>query len=536
MEMKVLSKEERILFEAAAFADVPRLCTKQGIAQPRWDVGDCFVELTRCVTKDEYLAHLAAAETAGWEPCCVQALPLLKVIYTAAFRKGRRILSFAFYDFPPEDGQLCSKLYTTVFLTPEYRTFDCGDLFADLPLPETSSPRDCGEGNFIRTVPEAERNGYDALCAALDAGGWQKTYDNGAGLAATMFTARYTKGARTLTALYAAPSRKLYITVGRGQAPLSCHVKDDPAWRAGFLPGIKTSLHMLELWHFGNSFVIRLKNGHFLISDGGTRDDTPYLIAYLERLVPKGEKPVVEGWFISHFHGDHCGVLMELGLNDKWSKRIVVEGVYASVPSVEMLALDWNSPGVVQLSRRMSRFVRTSSGEPTPFYRLHTGERYYFADITVDVLLSQELLPYKDSTGDLNDTSTWLLFNIEGQKVLLAGDGDKGGMKLLMDNYTSDFMTVDVMSLLHHGWNTRNFFTDYCRVKTMLFTCHSIVPPYRAAETEYLKSKVREWFPWGDGTKKLVFPYHVGEAVCMPPFEWEEHQGEVRVCVPPNVG
>ena len=61
--------------------------------------------------------------------------------------------------------------------------------------------------------------------------------------------------------------------------------------------GAKTTFHMLELHDLGNSFLFQLKNGHFIISDGGRKTDLPYLLDYLGSLVPEGEKPVIEGWF-----------------------------------------------------------------------------------------------------------------------------------------------------------------------------------------------------------------------------------------------
>ncbi|MBQ7485211.1 MAG: hypothetical protein IJT78_01140 [Oscillospiraceae bacterium] len=527
MELKLLSDEERLLFEKDAFADVPPLVTAQGETHPVEERGDCFFQLTNYVNIEEYHAYLQTVESAGWQLIVrYDGIPIPADNITL-FRKDRRLLEVIYYDFQ-NHAFLNPKLYVSVSLVPPYRIREPGDLFRDVALPEAQPARDCGEGNFIALTENAARSEYDALLAAVCRDGWGKQYDNGAGLADAVFTALFTKDTRTLCALYTAPSHRLYVTVGEEQAPPSPYLTDDPARRGGFVPGLRTSLHMLELWHFGNSFVIQLKNGHFLVSDGGLRQDVPYLVDYLEQLAPAGEKPVIEGWFISHGHGDHCGVLMELALNGEWGERITVEGVYFSQPSVDMLALDHAGLGSMGLIHRMPDKIRTAAGVPTPFYRLRTGERYYFADITVDVLLAQELIPFESCTGDLNDTSAWLLFTVEGQKILLAGDGDKSGMKLLMENYTSAFMAVDVMSVLHHGSNVRNEFTDFCSVKTALYPCYDTSKLRKKEQNDYLKSKVAEWFAWGDGTRVLTFPYRVGESVRIPPRDWKYHRDETR--------
>ena len=546
MEYKGFPEDRRVLPRDDTFLGLPVFKTEKGTLNSREDVGNSYLEYYLGVKREEYLAYKDALAADGWQQVTHHAEPIRIVVNTSIFAKDRRILALMCFDFP-ESMWLPRKFFRTVALRPGYRMFDAGDLFADVPGFEDraggtaadgtetdagifSAPRDTGEGHFTAVRDGVTREGYDEYLVRLARSGWTQIQKSS--IADTMFTALYEKDGRRLSALLAAPSRKLYVTVGEEADTLSPHLFDLPEWRRKIDVDAKTSLHMLELWHFGNSFVIHLKNGHFLISDGGSRCETPYLLDYLESLTGGG-KPVIEGWFISHLHADHCGVLIELALDERWSSRLELDGVYISIPSAEMLALDPSGMGVAEILRLLPERIRTSAGKPVPFYRLRTGERYYFADITVDAIMTQELLPYEDCTGDLNDTSAWLIFNIEGQKVLLAGDGDKGGMKLLMDNYSPEFMRMDVMGLLHHGWNTRDFFTDYCRTRTMLFTCYGTDGPKQKAEANaHVKEMVEEYFPWSDGTRVLTFPYHVGESVCLPHFDWKYHRGEVRPCTP----
>ncbi|MBQ9392974.1 MAG: hypothetical protein IJU18_03155 [Oscillospiraceae bacterium] len=528
MKLKPLADEDRKLFLPDALQDLPVLrVAGTEYPTPDEDCGDCFLWRVRDASQQDYENYRRAAEQLGWSLLIDHQQPLRRKYNTCAYRKDRRILQIMFDVF----DSLPPTIFVTVALLPEYRYVDCGDLFDEFPELQAYPAEDCGEGNFIKTVPDADPADYEALVASACARGWEKRADNGAGLAGSVFTTLFTKNGRTLCALYTAATRRLYLTAGEGEA-VSPHLKDDPARRSGFLPGAKTSLHMLEQWHFGNSFVLRLKNGHFLVSDGGHRGETPYLLDYLDSLTPPGETPVVEGWFISHAHSDHSGTLIEMGIDSRWRDRVVVDGIYFSTPSLEMTQLEPGGSGIMSLMHLVSRNLRTSAGEPTPFYRPRMGERYYFADVTVDVLHAQEILRFCDCSGDLNDTSTWLLVTVEGQTLLLGGDGDKGGIKLIMENYTPEFMTLDMMTLLHHGWNTRDEFTDFCRVKTVLFTCYRSGPPGKRAQNEYLRSKAEECLPWGDGTKVLTFPYRVGEAVCLPRQEWKYNEGETRPNMP----
>jgi len=263
------------------------------------------------------------------------------------------------------------------------------------------------------------------------------------------------------------------------------------------------------------------------VSDGGTYCEIQYLIDYLETLVKKGEKPIIEAWFISHSHTDHCGALRAIAEYPECANRIYVEGIYYNEPGDTFINLEPAVRAEVFLMKEAAEVLRTTKGEAVPIYRPQMGQRYYFSDITVDIVMSQELLSAELCSGDINDGSTWCMFTIEGQKCLLGGDGDIGGMENIMAAYAEGFLDVDVFSLLHHGHNTRNNFTDFCKIQTVLVTRRS-EPDVRIEENQYLKGKVKEWLLMGEGTRILTFPYQAGESECLPHKEWIYHKDKER--------
>ena len=86
----------------------------------------------------------------------------------------------------------------------------------------------------------------------------------------------------------------------------------------------------------------------------------------------------------------------------------------------------------------------------------------------------------------------------------------------------------DFMTLLHHGHNTRDFFTDACTVKTCLVTNRGKLPASRVKENEHFKSSVEEWITWETGTCVFEFPYQVGEWKRREALEWIHHDGVDR--------
>lgn len=286
---------------------------------------------------------------------------------------------------------------------------------------------------------------------------------------------------------------------------------------------------MLELYDYGNSFVIQLKNGHFILNDGGTKEDFPYLVEYLESLVPEGEKPVIDAWFISHPHGDHIGWLKGIYEHQDYIERFCVEAIYFNLPGEDIYI--WESSQTDEFVKRYI-YLSDSKGETPKVYRPEIGQRYYFDDITVDIVSTQEQLVPENHTQTVNDSSMWLMYTIEGQKFMLCGDAAAGAAKNAMRIYDSSYFEMDVFTAFHHGLNVYDYFTDYCTFKTVLY------PGYRCgskstaedrvheAENAHLIESAQEAIAYGKGTVVLTFPYEVGTAEIMPAQEWIYHPGE----------
>lgn len=389
---------------------------------------------------------------------------------------------------------------------------------------------DYGDGNYVIGIEGSTLAYYQEYLKKLEEEGYVKLVDNGEkGLVDSVYTSTYAKDDLSLTITHVVNIDKTYVSACHDRK-ISEHMFYKDEYVAGITAEAKTTMYMLELYDWGNSFVYQLKNGHFIVEDGGMESEAPYLIDFLESLTPEGEKPIIEAWFISHAHDDHMGALRAITKSQTYSNRILVDGIYycAANQSVNLEGGTVNQDEIVRLAGNV---LQTSRGEKTPLYRPKTGERYFFCDITVDIVHCQEQLPvanYAGVRGWYNETSTVLMYTVEGQKILAGGDSDAGVMRTIMRVYDAEYLEVDVFTLLHHGINTVNMFTDFCSVNTALFTAWStkgLNKNIGQIENSYLKEHVAEYYAWGKGTVALTFPYKVGEAEILPKNEWIYHGG-----------
>ena len=387
-----------------------------------------------------------------------------------------------------------------------------------------------GGNNYIIHKHEQSKEDYLQCLSSLENNGYVKYADNGDGFGGTVFSSTYIKDELAVHVVYFSCEKHMSISFCEG--PISEHLIYQDSYVADKHAGAKTTMHMLELFRLGNSFLFQLKNGHFIISDGGLAADLPYLLDYLESLVPEGERPIIEAWFITHAHGDHSGALCQFSKHTEWMERVCVEGVYYSSPNEEKVLGICGCEILDYEIRWVTRRLRNVSGEPTKLYRPQTGQRYYFNDITIDILLAQEQVPFGYFRKDLNTSSTVCLFTIEGQKCFFSGDIQEEGLDFVIRNYPKEYLEVDFFTLNHHGMNLSMEFADYATAKTMLLTVRDVVPIRKLRETKQMCEKAEESVVWGDGTKVFTFPYETGTFETLPQKEWIYNENEERAPQP----
>lgn len=164
-------------------------------------------------------------------------------------------------------------------------------------------------------------------------------------------------------------------------------------------------------------------NGEFMLIDGGNVDDSSLVVSYLQRQGVEELTAVV----CSHGHEDHAGGLAGV------MAVFPVQAVYAPTRTYSSACFD-----------DFMYYVNQQNLEiiiPAP------GDRFALGDAEVTVLGPVE------SYADINNTSLVLSVTYGENSFLFTGDMELEAENDLLDYY-SDFPTVDVLKVGHHGSST----------------------------------------------------------------------------------
>lgn len=428
-------------------------------------------------------------------------------------------------------------------VTSSVRTFadwTTQEVFQDVPAmivegTQVTEPLDVGDKTYLINVNGTVKEDFDAYLVTLEEGGFTKYADNGEnGIGGAVYNAIYTKEKLVVNVTHMVKINKTYIYASNG-LPLSEHLNYKDEYVANNVEGAETTLHLMELYDRGTSFVLQLKNKHFIVIDGGLNNDAFYLLDYLEKLAPNGEKPVVEAWFFSHAHGDHMGALQEMVENSECLNRILVNGFYYNDPSQEVFQeLGASAVKKTYISMAASR-LKTEDGKNPEVYVPQAGQRYYFNDISIEIAFSQDAYHKSNIGTDVNDTSTWCVYNIEGQKFMEIGDAATGSISAVKRIYDSEYFDLDMYAVSHHGINVYDDFTDFLSYETLIYPCYRVgsiyyeIAKYACVEQNaYMLAKAKEAYGFGNGTVVFTFPYAVGTADVLAPTDWIYHKDVER--------
>lgn len=276
----------------------------------------------------------------------------------------------------------------------------------------------------------------------------------------------------------------------------------------------------------GMGYVIMLEDGRFVLFDGGseTGGSSDRLWQILSNLhekasgaAPSPQNPVrIAAWFLTHSHNDHYAA----------PKAFLTK--YGKTGMLRMEYLFGNYPSMISVHNAFGKdsfLTNNASSLPSmvqgggKFVRIHTGDKFYFANLEIEVLCTQEdLNPLRMEI--FNDTSSIVRFTMratdeEGNRVenreavttsVWTGDAFVYGSRFCSAMYGS-YLESDMVQLAHHGnIGCESPFYAFIRPTTVWFP-NNYEPflSYTSGTNSRWQNKVDYELVYGIGSVKYVY-------------------------------
>lgn len=185
------------------------------------------------------------------------------------------------------------------------------------------------------------------------------------------------------------------------------------------------------------AYIIRADDGTITVIDGGMPDSAMEVENYLVQF-----GGIVDTWIITHPHGDHGGVLVEV----LEKKRIKIKRIMHI-----SLEENWVEEHEKASLPFLSKYNRALKESKVPVLEVKKKDVFLLGDgIELKILSGRN---ETITVNPINNSSLVFTVKSKSKTILFLGDlGVEGGNALLLENNIEDFR-ADYVQMAHHGQN-----------------------------------------------------------------------------------
>ena len=204
----------------------------------------------------------------------------------------------------------------------------------------------------------------------------------------------------------------------------------------------------------GMGYVVCLRDGTFLVVDGGFRNEeiAEKLWNTLDNNNQLSGKPVISCWIFTHGHMDHIGAFKTF--TGEYADKVELKSVLYSFPTTEQTLLHGGSE-VAREQENFRQYIGEYAGNPT-VYKARTGQKLQFAGCEIEMLFTLEDYVWPKELTYFNDSS--LVFGLTlsdgttAQRLMMLGDCSVPSANILVARYGS-YLQSDAVQVAHHGYD-----------------------------------------------------------------------------------
>ena len=378
----------------------------------------------------------------------------------------------------------------------EINGYDIGNLSDYIEVPEYNdrafdqSDIDLGQSSVMHIAENTTLDEYNDFLEEMEFNGFVAYTNNQIG---DNHYATFLTGAQIVNVMYLAAKNETRVTVDNREEYDLPGLESDNIYKEIVDPSLTVVGIGTSGYPGGMGYVYKLSNGEFFIIDGGiTRDEqcsnkaecsAEWLYYTLQELADDPDNIVVAGWLLTHIHNDHLGAFIDMAKDTKYTDKISVKKVIYSQPNDEHLK------HVGKEYRKVWMPDALEGWKPDEVVKAHPGQKFYFADVTVTILGSQDLV-LPGTIDSHNNMSVVSKVEFMDYEFLYLADAE-GIMNRQLETLYGEELKADVLQAAHHGYNNTDADKVYALVDPMMVFWPLSTKEYRNCSIESISFNKR---------------------------------------------
>lgn len=377
---------------------------------------------------------------------------------------GRKLVVLAADDsgYTAAATWLCNQLYNyvdkttgTIILPADFSVVGRGSaMLSSLPLYETSGREEllwnCGDNCQMYIIKSTSVAEYRNYASTLETAGYKKYAENeiGDNLYATYTSSDDQYVLNTVYTAYEKKTRLIIEPLSGTELPVVETTYNDTCGAVTVtqvgLEYIYDEGEPISNFQIGLLYIIRLRDGRFVVIDGGYDRDrgVDLFVSNIRALATDPQNITIAAWIFTHSHGDHVGMFRRLSKYDGIKKILNIERFIFNFPSAEQYSVMGEGyPSALYTA--MSAFPNAKR------VKAHPGQKFAFGGVEIEYYSTIELIAPEDcDTG--NTVSAVFSLTAEGQKIMFLGDSSTKMTATLVKCYGTALKS-DIVQVAHHG-------------------------------------------------------------------------------------
>ena len=196
----------------------------------------------------------------------------------------------------------------------------------------------------------------------------------------------------------------------------------------------------------GLGMIFTMKDGSFVIVDGGWGYDTQGLYEYLVANNRRDDGILIRAWIITHPHDDHYGNVVKIA--STYASKVKVEKFVANFAEGTYARDGSADDDIAIILPALEKFVGAE------FLIPQVGQKMYFGELLVEFLYTIECAYPANSSVviDANNHSLCAKMDFYGKSILMMGDSYGVPCNYLVETFGS-YIQADYLQVPHHNGN-----------------------------------------------------------------------------------